>query len=399
MGLGMKNQRGQRGSIRVESGSWVGYWNTYQYNPETDENVRKQRSKVLGPKSLSKHQAYKVLSSYIEQSAHTVAAHRPDGAVTLEVFTRSRWVPLKEGGWRSFTNDKGRVVNPAKASAECTLGHIFEKFGRTPLEKFDKVMLQSWLNEFAKTNCESEVRHCKIYLKSILDEAVEQDYLRKNPARKLILPQTREVDKSILSQDQLEDVIAELDEKHALLVDVCSGCAMRPSELLALRWRDFDPVARTFTIRWTIVRGVLRPFTKNTKAGSKEVNLLRVVIPDALVKDLIAYRARPNGLWTGDDHFIFSTKEGTIMHKENILHRVLEPVRAKLKLPVLNFQVLRRSTATESQQDGSVKDIQTQLRHRGPNVAAEEYIQPIDASTRKMVNTTYDRQRSLRKRA
>ncbi len=392
----MKNQRGQRGSIRVESGSWIGYWNTYQYNPDTDQNVRKQRSKVLGPKSLSKFAAYKILSQYIEQSTHTVAAHRPDGAVTLEVFTRTRWVPLKEGGWRSFTNAKGRVVNPGKHNAEFTMKYIFEKFGRTPLEKLDKVMLQSWLNDFAKTNCESAVKHCRTYLKSILDEAVEQDYLRKNPARNLTLPDTKAVNKTILTQDQVNAAFAELDEKHALLVDVCSGCMTRPSEVLALRWRDFDPVARTFTIHWTNYKGVLRPFTKNTKAGSKETKLLTVVIPDAIAKDLVAYRQRESGLWTGDDHFIFSTNEGTMMHNENILQRVFKPVAKKLKLPKLNFQVLRRSTATESQQDGSLKDIQNQMRHRTPDMAAEQYIQAVDASTRKMVNAVYDRQRSKR---
>ena len=85
------------------------------------------------------------------------------------------------------------------------------------------------------------------------------------------------------------------------------------------------------------------------------------------------------------------------MGKENFLNRVLYPVGDKLKLPALNFQVLRRSVATESQQDGAVKDIQTHLRHRAPDVTAQEYIQPIDSSTRKMVNTVYDRQRSERK--
>jgi integrase len=106
-------------------------------------------------------------------------------------------------------------------------------------------MLQSRLNSFAKTNCESAVKHYRTYLKSILDEAVEQDYIRKNPARKLIMPDTKQVDKRGLTQDQINAVFAELDEKYGLLLDVCSGCAMRPSEVLALRWRDFNPVART----------------------------------------------------------------------------------------------------------------------------------------------------------
>jgi integrase len=78
------------------------------------------------------------------------------------------------------------------------------------------------------------------------------------------------------------------------------------------------------------------------------------------------------------------------MREENILNRVVYPVRDKLKLPVLNFQVLRRTMATLSQHAGSVKDIQTHLRHRTADVTAQEYMQPITASARGMVNMVYD---------
>ena len=393
----MKNQRGQRGSIRVESGSWVGYWNTYRYDPSIDKNVRKQRSAKLGPKSLSKFQAYKILSSHIEQSvlapSQADSGHRPDGSVTLERFTRTRWLPLKEGKWRSHKDAKGREVNAGKAAAEHTLAHILKVFGNTPLQRLDKIDLQNWLNGLASTHSDSVVKHCRIYLKSILEEAVEQDYIRKNPARNLILPNTREVEKSTLTREQFNAVLAELDEKHSLLLRVGAACAFRPSELLALRWRDFDPEARVFTIRETIYRGVLRPFTKTTKAGSKEKHLLTVAIPDTLAKELVEYRGgsgQESKMWTGDEHFIFSTREGTIMHKENILNRVVYPVRDKLSLPVLNFQVLRRTMATLSQHSGSVKDIQTHLRHRTADVTAQEYMQPITDSARGMVNTVYD---------
>src|SRR6266478_9167561 len=235
----MKSKRGQRGSIRLEGDAYVGYWNTYQYNPDTDTNVRRQKCKSLGPKSIGKHAARQILAEHIAQSV--IEAPRPDGSVTLEAFTRSRWVPLKEGGWRSFTNAKGREVNAAKLNAERTMGYIFEKFGSTPLEQLDKVVLQIWLNEFAKTYSESVVKHCRIYLKSILDEAVEQDYIRKNPARSLSLPNTKEVDETTLTQDQINVVKLALNDRDALLIDVCTACGFRPSELLALRWRDFGP--------------------------------------------------------------------------------------------------------------------------------------------------------------
>ena len=378
----MKNQRGQRGSIRVESGSWYGYWNTYTYDPSTDKNVRKQRSAKLGPRSLSRFQAFKILAGEIERSGLGTVAEdgtRPDSTVTLERFTRTRWLPLREATWRPST----------KASAEHVLGHVLRAFGKAPLERLDKIALQKWLNDLAKTHSDSLVKHCRTYLKSILDEAVEQDYLRKNPAKTLKLPLTREVEKATLTPPQFNAVLSELTPQFSLLVRVGAACAFRPSELLALRWRDFDPEARVFTIRETIYRGKLRPFTKTTEAGSKDTRLLTVAIPDTLSKELVEYRA-VSKMWTGDEHFIFSTREGTFMHKDNVLNRVLYPVRDKLKLPVLNFQVLRRTMATLSQHSGSVKDVQTHLRHRTADVTAQEYMQPITDSARGMVNTVYD---------
>src|SRR6266568_9418871 len=381
----MRNQRGQRGSIRVENGSWMGYWNTYTYDTSTDSNKRKQRSVKLGPKSLSKFQAYKILAGHIENSTNGNNGHIPDSAATLEKFARSRWLPLKEAKWR----------DGSKAAAEHILTHIFTKFGNMPLERLDKIVLQSWLNGLAKTHSDSLVKHCRFYLKSILEEAVDQDYLVKNPAKKLETPKTKKVDKSTLTAEQFRAVIAELQPPFNLLVRVGVACALRPSELMALRWEEFNSKTGTFTISETIYRGKLRPFTKTTEEGEDDSSLLTVAIPDALVKELVELRGtvkdgRGTRMWSNETDFIFPTKEGGFMHKDNVLNRVFYPVRDKLKLPSLNFQVLRRTMATLSQHSGSVKDVQVHLRHKTPDVTATEYMQSVPESAREMVNTVYD---------
>lgn len=215
----------------------------------------------------------------------------------------------------------------------------------------------------------------------------------------------------MLTPEQLSAVIAELDTKHSLLVRVCVFCAFRPSELLALRWRDFDPKDKVFHIRETIYQGVLRPFTKTTDANSTEEHLLTVAIPEPLVpeplvKELARYRSRgqikgemtaveklkaitEKNFWRGDDNFIFCTHKGTFLSTENVQHRILTPIRKKLGLKKLNFQVLRRTMATHSQHKGSVKEIQGVLRHKSPDITATEYMQPITESMRRMVNGVY----------
>lgn len=150
---------------------------------------------------------------------------RPDSRVTLKWFVNNRWVPLKEVRWRS---------DGSKATALHTLSHVLKQFGRAPLEKVDRVQLQVWINGLAKTHSDSLVKHCRIYLKAILEEAVDQDYLVKNPAKKLELPHTCAVCRDTLTLDQFCAVLAELSPQTNLLFRTGLIEALRPGELGAI---------------------------------------------------------------------------------------------------------------------------------------------------------------------
>jgi hypothetical protein len=52
----------------------------------------------------------------------------------------------------------------------------------------------------------------------------------------------------------------------------------------------------------------------------------------------------------------------------------------------VNFQVLRRTFATNAQTPGNAKDVQTHLRHTDIATTLGVYTQPIDESVRKLVN-------------
>jgi integrase len=416
--MGSNKLRGQRGHVRLEGRSFIGYWNTYTYDESTEERKRKQKSVRLGPKSMGKFEAEKRLAEFIEKSIGPQSAPVIDSALSFEKFARDRWMPLKEPKWRNSSRDGALHV----------LGHIYKKFGNTALDKIEKIALQNWLNDMAKKYSRSLVLHSRFYLKSILDEAVEQNYLLKNPAKKLEIPRTKRVDKTVLTAEQFRAVIAELKPPYDLLFRVGIASALRPSELFALRWKDFNSEAGTFTLNQSVYRGEIRPFTKTTEEDEGDLSLITVTIPGKLVRELVEYRGlhrkdvvlkKPErkdyateaayvtalkvklkelegkysskySLHYSDQDFIFSTKEGTIMHKENVLFRVLRPIKEKLGIPVLNFQILRRTMATLSQRAGSVKDVQALLRHKTPDVTASEYMQSVPETTRTMVNDVYD---------
>jgi integrase len=389
-------QRVQRGFVREESSQWRGYYNVKIVDADTGAIKYKQRSVLLGhigkAKSASKIKAQNALYAEIQRVTAGGIGARPDGSIALQKFIEERWLPMREAKWRPSS----------KASAMHTLSHIYAKFGAVPLEQLDKVALQSWVNGLAATHSKSLTLHVMFYLKSILAEAVDQDYLPKNPAHKLEAPRTKKVAKDTLTPEEFRAVLAELTEPYNLIVQIAVACAFRPSELLALRWRDLDAKARTFTIQETVYRGEIRPFTKTTEEGETDKTLLTVAVPDALVEALLRYRddspdwKRLNG--TADEYlfykkFIFqssSEKADNFLNKENILFRVFRPVAEKLGLAALNFQTLRRTAATLAQSKGSVKDVQSMLRHRTADISANEYMQVVPESARNMVNSVYE---------
>ena len=77
------------------------------------------------------------------------------------------------------------------------------------------------------------------------------------------------------------------------------------------------------------------------------------------------------------------------MDTGNYRNRVLNPLAERLGLPKLNFQVMRRTMATQAQSMGSVKDIQAHLRHAKANTTANEYMQELPESVKKMVGSVY----------
>lgn len=404
---------GQRGSVRIESGSWFGYYNAYIVDEKQSppQRVRKQKCVKLGPaegkNKLSKFDAYNELARHIEQANGTSNEPAKDGSITLKQFAEAYWKPLRKGEWRPAS----------EKSAEYILKKIYERFGDVALEEIEEVAVQKFLNDLANERCKSIVLHVKNYLKSIFKKAIKKEYIRLDPTDELKTPRVRKVGKDTLTPEQIRKVLAELKSPYDLLVKVALACALRPSELLALRWQDLDMKTGTFTIAQSVYKGKIRPFTKTTEEDESNKALLTVPVPNELVGELRDFRKltmpkqrlikvqeeRGEGKnWVPakfadtneplpieeDNSFIFQSSNGNFMGSENILFRVFDPIEKKLGLK-LNFQVLRRTAATLSTQEGSVKDVQGLLRHKSPDMTMGEYAQVIPESTRAMVNTLY----------
>jgi len=167
-----------------------------------------------------------------------------------------RWRPTVEGNWSPTT----------KKTNQCFIAAILTKFGDKALWELDCIDLQNWFNNLARDYSRSMVFHCHTYLKSICSEAVDQDFLPKDPARKLKRPKTRKPDETILDWNTYQLVIEAAETvRDELAIKIGSGTAVRPGELFAFRWRSLKALPNgrhALKVTETVYKSKIRPWAK-----------------------------------------------------------------------------------------------------------------------------------------
>jgi integrase len=349
----MGRPRHQVGWITEQGPNWRGEFYTYP------DGRRTHRSVVLGPRSkISKTEAKRLLAEIIARES----PERPDGSVTLRWFIESRWLPMKKNRWKESTT--GTNLNLIKNQIVIPLGNV-------PLEELDKFRLQSHLNTLADQGYSgSIVGHAKSFLGEILGEAHELDYIRKNWAARLSLPQIKRKGKKLgggiglatgkpfLSIGQLRTLLGVLEGRNRLLVSLCSVMAMRPGEALALSWSSYNSDGVDIVER--IYRGKFdEPKTEASIAGLPVPGLIREML------DKLKTTAR--------GEYVFQSGKRSRQHnrnkpidKDNWLRRVLEPagIIAVGTSFTVTFQELRRTFASLAWDYGAdLKVVESVMRH------------------------------------
>ncbi len=371
----------QTGWVSLRGKRWFGYFRQTVLDPETnEERVKKVCVKLALKSKMTRAEARDALRTEVTKQTGQNLGGRvlKDSSTTFGWFVRNRYFPLREGDWRPET------AKVKKIQIEQDLLARFEEY---PLDSIDRFMLQTHINNLAERMSQDRVKQARSYLKSIFGEIVDQDFLVKDPTRKLKTPRNlRPKDKQVLTWEQLWLALERTTRRDRLLLMLDMTEALRPSELFALRWRSFDDVD-TLSITETVYRGEIRPF------GKTDGSLTDVHLPPGLAEELRLWeqetaKASPKGI-VSRDAFIFPNSRGGFMDTGNYRNRVLNPLAERLEIPKLNFQILRRTMATQAQSMGSVKDIQAHLRHAKADTTANEYMQELPESVKRMVGEVY----------
>ncbi len=374
----------QKGWVRLRGSKWHGNFRRTELDSETKEPKLVTHSFVLGLRAnMSKSQAREKLENEIAKLGGRATGDQAavNGSVTFAWFVKNRYLPLKEGDWREET---------AKVKKYLIQADLVDFFADYRLENFDKVILQTHLNQLAKTRSKDRVLQIRAYVRDIFAEAVDQGFLPKDPARKLKPPTNlREVDKTTLTWDQLRATLEKLGElslRDWILMKLDMSNALRPSELFPLRWRCFLEARHTLDIQETIYKGKIRPY------GKTKGSIAQVPIAEVLAGEIVEYReeCRKKGKDVSADAFMFPGRFGEPMDTGNYRKRVLHKLADELGLPKLTFQVIRRTIATLGKSKAHPKDIQGMMRHSRLATTMEVYMQSLEPEVRSAINSIYD---------
>ncbi|HEY2467652.1 MAG TPA: site-specific integrase [Terracidiphilus sp.] len=380
----------QKGWVSVRGKKWYGYFRRTVIDPETSQPKTVSTPVVLGLKSeMTKYEAREKLALEVKRLTGQITEDGvvKNGSVTFGWFVRNRYLPLKQADWKEET---------AKVKKYLIQADLIDAFDDARLENLDKLVLQTHLNQLAKTRSRDRVLQIGSYLRAIFAEAVEQDFLPKDPARTVKTPsELRETDKTTLTWDQLRAALSKLPLRDWILLKLDMSNALRPGELFGLRWSSFDPTLCQIEIRETTYKGKIRPW------GKTKGSLTKIPIARPLAEELLAWRKqcveeqqrekRKRGLAADEPQaFIFPGRRGGFIDSSNYRKRVLHKVARELELPKLTFQVIRRTIATLAKDKGHIKDIQGMMRHSRLATTTEVYMQSLEGGVRSTVNSIHE---------
>lgn len=380
----------QKGWVSIRGKKWYGYFRRTVIDPSTNQPKTVSTPVALGLKSeMTKFEARERLELEIKRLTGQIAEDGVvrNGSVTFDWFVQNRYLPLKEADWKEET---------AKTKKYLIKADLVDAFRGVRLENIDKLALQTHLNRLAKTRSKDRVLQARAYMRAIFAEAVEQDFLPKDPARSIKVPsELLETDKTTLKWDQLRTALSILPLRDRIVLKLDMSNALRPGELFGLRWSCFDPEHCLIEIKETVYKGRIRPW------GKTKGSLTKIPIAAQLAEELEAWRKQcreeqqRKKNWQGPtvdspEAFIFPGRHGGFIDSSNYRKRVLHKLAKQLGLPKLTFQVIRRTIATLAKDKGHVKDIQGMMRHSRLATTTEVYMQSLEDGVRSTVNSIYD---------
>jgi integrase len=383
--------------IRTKAGArYVARWNAYTLNDAGERARITCGPHELGPKvshgpglkSLSDaRKAWDKIYWFVFTRHHPAATQKPSRAnrtvsptALVKDFITSEFEARRRDGWEENSKINWEYYRDS---------FLLPFFGElTITEMNDEALIRRFMKEIADREFSDWVaKKSYSYVKALLDTASNLGLVQGNAAR--LIPAKQRIPKGakkahsqpFITVEQFVKLSSAIARpRDRIILKILFLCAVRRSELLVLKWKDFSKNGETHT--FTIQRSFdsrthkIREWNSALKAHGK------VAVPPGLASDIEGWRKFGDTDGNDPESFIFPTRNGTCLIPTNWAEDVLKPAGEKVGIPTVSYHWFRRGHATV-QHHGGVQDkpIQGQLRHSKAEITRNVYMQQVDPRT------------------
>ena len=379
----MRRRRFQKGSLQLRKQGKRRVWVLLYY----DEHGKRQFHEIGPASELTKGDAEQSQQEFmrsINGGGPTGGSARPP---LIREFLQRIYLPFYRGKWKDSTKGttEGRI-----------LYHICLDLGEERIDGFTgPIPLQEYLNQKASSGLSKNVvKHLRWDLQSIFRLAVAERLLPTNPATALYCPPMPEpAETRAMTVEEFHTAAEVLDLRERVILYLACLAGMRPGELLALQRGDFGPGCRTAEVLRRVYRGRF-DIPKNGKFRT-------VAIPEKTAELVMEWLEK--AVDARLDAFLFAGGKGGPLWRDSLLEDHFRAVLKPHGLEWVDFQVMRATHATLSEEANTNLKVQSDQRGHGPGVALEVYIRSsIDkkaTEARKLERFVFDHARPIRRRA
>jgi integrase len=324
---------------------------------------RTKRRKIFHTEREAKTFEAEVISS---RSRGTVIDPRRGATITVE-YAYTRWLASRQ--------DFSAKVR--RGYEDCWRISVQPTFGPWPLTGLDRQSIQEWVNAMTVGPRTRRWRHS--VLRMVLQYAVEQDWLVKNPATATTFPPMPIHDHTYLTADEVEH-LATLCGAQGDIVLILAYTGLRWGELTGLRVADINLTARRLRVRRSITQVGGKPIlgTPKSRAGIRTVPIPTRIAP------LLAKRIEDKA----PDSPAITSPRGALLSRENWVRAVRwNDQRETLGKPRLRIHDLRHTYASLSRFAGAdLRLLQRTLGHASITVTAHTYAHLYDTELDTLAN-------------
>ncbi len=257
--------------------------------------------------------------------------------------------------------------------------HIAPHFESKSVAEIREAQVRRWRKNLLDAKV-SAVTTAKAYrlLKAILNTAVDDGMIRRNPCRVKGASVEKSPERPVLTTSQVFALAELIDQRYSALVLLGTFGSLRWGELAAVRRKDIDLAAGTVRVE--------RQLTELPGGGYRygppksEASQRTIPIPDLIVPSLRSHLDTFTG--HDDDASVFTSPTGLPLRHGNFRRRVWVPALKAARLPMIHFHDLRHTGNTFTADAGAnLRELMERMGH-STTKAALVYLHSTSARQR-----------------